>query len=279
MDTDLMIVLTCLEWMMRRIDDNSYEKHRMCYVVKVADMTNLGRETLPIFVPEIRKFAQTNASAIFSLYPEHDILILVLNAPFVTRILLAFGSALMSKRQASRVKVFSDAKAAEPQALMKHLLPPSLWPQSVGGSRTKVELAFPLPHTDEKRVAEFIARKEVTIVRGVSIDIGAFKKSAPAPPTAEEVERPPGSTEKPPVSGAGEKPPEAEPAAQVEHKSAGEVQKAPESDPAAEAGAAAASAGPSASPVHEATQVKMEEAEEAQQVPTGSSWFCCAVSA
>lgn len=260
MDTDLLIVYICVEWLMRQIDDRSYEKQRMCYAIKVADMTNLGRETLPIFVPEIRRFAQNNFSALMSLYPEHDILILVLNAPFITRIVLAFATTLMSKRQASRIKVFSDAKAAEPQALMKHLLPLSSWPNSVGGGRANTELGFPVH--DERRVAEFMARKEVTVARGVSVDISAFKKkNAPGSSTAEKAA---------PASTAGKEDEKVD-VAMVEDKPTTEAQKAADTEPVPkEAAHTTASDGP----VHEVTPVKMEEAS------TGSSsWFCCSAPA
>jgi len=166
MDTDLMITWTVLEWMMKQLDDRCYKAQKMLYTVKIIDMKNLGNEKLPIFVSEIRNFAKTNMPQIMSKYCEHDILILVLNAPFVFRMVWAFASALMAKRQARRMRLMADSSSSEAQEFLKSLAPASVWPEAIGGARKAVPLCFPLAFENKERIAKWMATTTPPVVRG-----------------------------------------------------------------------------------------------------------------
>lgn len=165
MDTDLLICRLAIEWMLKRLDDRSYALKKMLYTIKIADMTNMGKEKIPILVPEIRNFAKTNVPPLMQMYCEHDILILVINAPFAFRVFWTFVSALISKRQQDRVKVFGSLTPAV-QDILKSLAKPDVLPDCIGGTRTTLPMCFPLAQDDPKLVAEFMARTKAGVVRG-----------------------------------------------------------------------------------------------------------------
>ena len=49
--------------------------------------------------PACHRFAQDNGKQIMDMYCDQDILILMVNAPFVVRFVLAFATTFMAKRQ------------------------------------------------------------------------------------------------------------------------------------------------------------------------------------
>ncbi|CAJ1402105.1 unnamed protein product [Effrenium voratum] len=167
MDSDLQLVRASMEYIMKLVDDNCYKRHKVLYTVKLVDAIHLGRETLPIFVPEVRKFMQDNAGQIMAHYCDHDILILMVNAPFIVRLVIGFASTFMSKRQTNRIKVFSSAGSAECQKILKALGPPSMLPESLQGTRKaeNIPLFWPLPQDDESRIKEWMARRTAGVTR------------------------------------------------------------------------------------------------------------------
>mmetsp|Transcript_29312 Transcript_29312/g.67479 ORF Transcript_29312/g.67479 Transcript_29312/m.67479 type:complete len:392 (+) Transcript_29312:77-1252(+) len=162
LDTDLLIAWLCAERVLKHLDDRSYELNRMLYVVKIMDFQNFGKEKIPIFVPEVRKWAQTNMPPIMQHYCEHDILILVVNAPLAFRMVFAFMSTLMSKRQVGRVKVFANTTSVEAQAALSSLGAPETLVGLTQGRRPlkPVPLLHPFAWEDDARVQKFLARRE-----------------------------------------------------------------------------------------------------------------------
>lgn len=167
MENDLMLARAGVEYMMKLVDDNSYERHQMLYSIKVIDAAHLGRETLPIFVPEIRKFAQENEKQMMDMYCDQDILILVLNASLIVRAVLAFATTFMAKRQSNRIKVFASATGKEAQKTLRAVGPLSMFPESLGGTRKAEDIPFyfPLAQDDEKRIEEWMSRTTSGITR------------------------------------------------------------------------------------------------------------------
>ena len=167
MDNDIQLMRIGVEYMMKLLDDYSYERHQMLYAIKVVDMMHLGRETLPIFVPEIRKFAQDNGKQIMDMYCDQDILILMVNAPFVVRFILAFATTFMAKRQSNRIKVFSSATSADAQKMLRAIGPPSMFPASLQGTRRNETIPFylPLAQDDPARIKAWMARTTSGITR------------------------------------------------------------------------------------------------------------------
>eukprot|EP00438_Fugacium_kawagutii_P025495 Skav224832 [mRNA] locus=scaffold3408:182947:193374:+ [translate_table: standard] len=99
-------------------------KRPACHTLEI-DCKELGNETLPVFVPEVRKFAQDNLGKVMSFYCEQDILLLVVNAPFMVRAITAFATTFMAKRQSNRIKVmgaFAGSRPAEDVPFYKPLL-------------------------------------------------------------------------------------------------------------------------------------------------------------
>mmetsp|Transcript_47218 Transcript_47218/g.110421 ORF Transcript_47218/g.110421 Transcript_47218/m.110421 type:complete len:390 (+) Transcript_47218:50-1219(+) len=167
LDNDLMLVRVGMEWMMKRVDDNSYKKHRMLYSIKVIDAIHLGKETLPIRVYEIRKFAQDNAKGLMTMYCDHDILLLVVNAPWIIRFVLMFATTFMSKRQSARIKVVGSASEADVQAQLRLVGPASMFPPSLGGTKKpeEIPLYLPLAHENVERMEKWMAKTEAGISR------------------------------------------------------------------------------------------------------------------
>lgn len=166
MDTDLLVVWTVTEWLMKHVDDMSYAANKVLYTIKILDMKNLGKEKIPIFVSEIRNFAKNNIPPVMQMFCEHDILILIVNAPFSFRVLWAFASTLISKRQQDRVKTFSDVMAAEPQSILKAIARPEQLPTAIGGTRSEVPLCFPLAHEDPQKIKLWMSRTANAVNRG-----------------------------------------------------------------------------------------------------------------
>jgi hypothetical protein len=166
LDTDLLIMRVVTEWIMKQLDDRSYSAQKMLYTIKLIDLKGLGTEKLPIFVPELRDFLKTNIPPVMNMYPEHDILILVLNAPMVFRLVWGFASGLISKRQQKRVKMVGSSDSADAQAIIKSLVPSDILPEALGGIQTNVPLVFPLSSKDPAKVEEWMARTVPPIVRG-----------------------------------------------------------------------------------------------------------------
>eukprot|EP00928_Gymnodinium_smaydae_P076568 TRINITY_DN5960_c0_g1_i2.p1 TRINITY_DN5960_c0_g1~~TRINITY_DN5960_c0_g1_i2.p1 ORF type:complete len:361 (+),score=69.97 TRINITY_DN5960_c0_g1_i2:189-1271(+) len=253
MDTDLCIMYICAEYILKQLEDRSYSRQKMLYTIKVIDMKNLGKERLPILVPEIRSFAKANIPGLMKRYCEHDILIAAMNAPFVFRMVWAFASGLISKRQQDRVRVFSDATSKDAQEILLSLLPLSQWPPSLGGSRTVVPNVLPSAHEDAERVKAWMALTSPKVVRGVgsTVLLGSKGSTAKAAPTPEAAAAPTPST------------------------AASETAAA---TPAA-AAAAATSASPLASaeaPVPVATPIESPEPDGSAVIAPSGGWFCCA---
>ncbi|CAE6926971.1 unnamed protein product [Symbiodinium sp. KB8] len=167
MENDLMLVRAGMEWMMKRVDDRSYEKKKMLYSIKVIDAQHLGREILPIRVYEVRKFAQDNGKQLMSMYCDHDILLLIVNAPWIIRFVVMFATTFMTKRQSARLKVLGSASDADVQAQLRVVGPTSMFPPSLGGTKKPedIPLYFPLAQDNPSRIAEWMARKEAGITR------------------------------------------------------------------------------------------------------------------
>lgn len=166
LDFDIDICILCLEWLMKRLDDRSREKERMLYLFKIVDMKNLGQSTLPPLVPEIRKALTTHGALVMARYCDQDIYIMVLNAPLAFRVVWAFAKTIAHKRQRDRMHSFSSALAAEPQAVLKKLLPAHQLPVSLGGTRTAAPGAWPFAWEDPVKVSAFMARSAPAFTRG-----------------------------------------------------------------------------------------------------------------
>jgi len=160
LENDLALIRVSLEYFMKQVDDNCYKRRRMCYAIKLIDCKELGNETLPVFVPEIRKFAQDNLGKIMSFYCEQDILLLVVNAPFMVRAITAFATTFMAKRQSNRIKVMGTATGSDVQNVLRAIGPASIFPPTLGGTRKAEDVPFlkPLLYQDESRVKKWMER-------------------------------------------------------------------------------------------------------------------------
>ncbi|CAE7327569.1 unnamed protein product [Symbiodinium natans] len=244
MDNDLMLVRAGLEWMMKRLDDKCYAKQKMLYSIKVIDAIHLGRETLPIRVYEIRKFAQDNGKQIMTMYCDHDILIMIVNAPWIIRFVTMFATTLMSKRQTARLRVLGSASDEDVQAQLRLVGPKSMFPPSLGGTRKPedIPMYFPLAQENQARIAKWMALKESGITR----------KGATKPPTPGAAKK---SNEQEQVAATSVTTPIAN--VDVEEESAAKV---------------SAEAVPSVKEEKEEEKpVLLEEAP-----PQSGGWFCCA---
>ncbi|CAJ1402103.1 unnamed protein product [Effrenium voratum] len=197
LETDLLIMRVAMEYVMKQVDDNSYKKQKMCYSIKLIDAEHLGRDSLPIFVPQLRKLAQENLGNAMNFYCEQDILTLVVNAPWTVRFIMSFVSAFMTPRQLNRIKVFSNTVATEAQAAQEFLRaigPESTFPSSLGGDRAPEDIPFyqPMLFENVRRVQQWMLRR----TPGITCPKLGEESLSTGPPESES-EMPAGTPEEP----------------------------------------------------------------------------------
>ncbi|CAE8739480.1 unnamed protein product, partial [Polarella glacialis] len=117
MEQSKMSFIMILEWTMWHLDELSRKEGRMTYVIKVADMKGLGSDgrKLPIFVSEMKNFMFGMLKEFQTNYCEHDALFIVVNAPFVFRVLYAVVKLVLSKRQISKMRILGDSSQPDIQ--------------------------------------------------------------------------------------------------------------------------------------------------------------------
>merc|ERR1712203_1249486 len=84
----------------------------------------------------------------------------------------------MSKRQADRIKTFSDAMAAEPQSILKAITQVDVLPKAIGGNREIVPMCHPLAQDDPQRIATWMSRTKPGLLRGQVPECRAVQEPA-----------------------------------------------------------------------------------------------------
>eukprot|EP00441_Pelagodinium_beii_P031323 CAMPEP_0197714288 /NCGR_PEP_ID=MMETSP1338-20131121/130887_1 /TAXON_ID=43686 ORGANISM="Pelagodinium beii, Strain RCC1491" /NCGR_SAMPLE_ID=MMETSP1338 /ASSEMBLY_ACC=CAM_ASM_000754 /LENGTH=158 /DNA_ID=CAMNT_0043298233 /DNA_START=420 /DNA_END=893 /DNA_ORIENTATION=- len=130
-------------------------------------MTMMGTEKNPLLHKRSRNWIEERIPILGRMYCEYDMAVVVLNAGSLFQAAYSFCATWMSERQKARVRVFSDAKQAEPQALLLDLAPKETWPPSIGGTASTVQHALPIPWEDPVSLAKFKARKTAGCALGV----------------------------------------------------------------------------------------------------------------
>lgn len=77
-------------------------------------------------------------------YCEHDSLFLVLNAPWVFKVIFAIMKVILSKRQSSKVYLLGDTSTKEVKDKLSNLIPIDLLPQRYGGNKVILPGAWPI---------------------------------------------------------------------------------------------------------------------------------------
>merc|ERR1712137_491556 len=154
LNKDVRLTLQFLEYLMWRLNCVSKQRKFLAQVIKLLNFAGLGNHRLPIFVPEFRHLLTTYSPIVMKHYCEHDILYVMVNTPFIFRVVWTFASALMTHRQRLRVCV---ARAAECKALLhKHISTNNL-PESLGGSKAKIRFVTDYPG-NPKDIKDFLKR-------------------------------------------------------------------------------------------------------------------------
>lgn len=83
-------------WWINLHHDSPHQKPQKCRRMSSSTCFAFGN---PLFWPACHRFAQDNGKQIMDMYCDQDILILMVNAPFVVRFILAFATTFMAKRQ------------------------------------------------------------------------------------------------------------------------------------------------------------------------------------
>jgi len=74
-------------------------------LIKVADFDGLGMggRKFPMLVPKMRGWLGNVLQSMQKPYCEHDAMVVMLNAPFVFRILWTFVSVILTAKQTSKI--------------------------------------------------------------------------------------------------------------------------------------------------------------------------------
>mmetsp|Transcript_63507 Transcript_63507/g.206297 ORF Transcript_63507/g.206297 Transcript_63507/m.206297 type:complete len:408 (+) Transcript_63507:14-1237(+) len=144
-EEDLKSIYLVLEWMLWHIDTLSRQEQRMVYVVKVADFNGMGSEgrKLPIFVPEMKAFLMEMLKGMQKFYCEHDACFLLVNTPFAFRMIFSVLKYVLTKRQASKMRVLGDSSQADVLANLKLYVPEDRMPTLYGGPVQALPGMFP----------------------------------------------------------------------------------------------------------------------------------------
>merc|ERR1712032_1623561 len=98
------ITLGMTEWYLWHLDEESHKQHEMLYIVKIVDLDGLGKEgrKVPIFVPKFKTFLFGILHMLQKPYCEHDAAILIVNAPFVFRLVWGMVSLILTEKQKTK---------------------------------------------------------------------------------------------------------------------------------------------------------------------------------
>lgn len=132
---DLLSFQLLCEWTLWHLDQLSRAEGRMVYVVKVADMQGLGEggRKLPIFVPKFKSFLADMLAAMQRNYCESDVHFLVINAPFLFRVVFPVVKLMLTKKQVAKFVFLGDTKQPDVQRAFGEHVPSHLLPGLYGG--------------------------------------------------------------------------------------------------------------------------------------------------
>merc|ERR550537_921693 len=76
-------------------------------------------------------------------YCEHDACFVVLNAPFVFRMVWGVMSVLLTAKQKSKAKIMGNSSDAKVRAQLLEMAPANLLPKDLGGDVEGIEYTYP----------------------------------------------------------------------------------------------------------------------------------------
>merc|ERR1712032_873303 len=129
------ITLGMTEWYLWHLDEESHKQHEMLYIVKIVDLDGLGKEgrKVPIFVPKFKTFLFGILHMLQKPYCEHDAAILIVNAPFVFRLVWGMVSLILTEKQKTKFILLGHTSDPNVKAKLLRLVPKSILPVQLGG--------------------------------------------------------------------------------------------------------------------------------------------------
>lgn len=145
-ERDLSLMHLVMEWTLWHANCLSRHEGWMVCVIKINDFRGLAAEgrRLPVLVPEFKSFLMDMVNNDKTRYCEHTALFVVVNVPFIFRALFGVAKQVLSKRQASKIRVLGDTAKADIRSRLQSLIPAAILPQEYGGCMTVAPNAFPL---------------------------------------------------------------------------------------------------------------------------------------
>ncbi|CAK0851024.1 unnamed protein product, partial [Prorocentrum cordatum] len=147
-----------MEWTLWHLDNESHRQQKMLYVIKVLDLNGMGSDgrKVPIFVPKMKEFLIGMMQSMQHPYCEHDACFIMLNAPFVFRLVWGVFSLMMTAKQKSKVIMLGSTSDKKALDRLLQLVPASMLPQELGGERRGLQNLYPPAPASE--IPEWISR-------------------------------------------------------------------------------------------------------------------------
>jgi len=162
MHQDYLLILASMEWSLWYLDEESHRQHRLMMLIKVVDMGGLGTDgrKIPIFVPKMSAWLGNSLKIMHKCYCEHDAMVLVLNAPFVFRIIWAFLATIVTAKQRSKLTILGSTSDAAVRKKLFHFVPAGVLPKELGGKLPSLQNVYPAP--SESAIPDWIVRMKNT---------------------------------------------------------------------------------------------------------------------
>merc|ERR1719240_1782567 len=117
----------------------------MLYVVKIMDFSGLGSggRRLPIFIPKMKEFATSLISIMQKPYCEHDAMFVILNTPYVFRMVFSIISLLLTPKQKAKVTLLGNTSDPSVRKKLFDIVPSGMLPQELGGELQSIQGVYP----------------------------------------------------------------------------------------------------------------------------------------
>jgi hypothetical protein len=142
---DILLTVAYLEWTLWYLDVESHRQQKMLYMIKVLDMNGLGTEgrKIPIFVPKMKDFLLQMIQTMQKPYCEHDACFVVLNAPYIFRLVWGVVSIILTTKQKGKVMLLGNTSDKKVSDRLLQLIPASMLPRDIGGERQGLQNIYP----------------------------------------------------------------------------------------------------------------------------------------
>jgi len=115
-----------------------------------------GGRKVPMFVPKMKEWMGNLTQTMQKPYCEHDAMVLILNAPFVFRIVWGFMSMILTAKQKAKVMMLGSTSDAKVRERLFDVVPASMLPRDLGGELPTLQNVYPA--RDDSAIPDWITR-------------------------------------------------------------------------------------------------------------------------